>query len=286
MKNKFTLYDIALKNIKSRVYRNGIMVFFIFVLSAALFTCMVMFTSMERGIRSTSERLGADIVAVPARYFSSIENALFTGEPCTVYFDKEWTERLEEVEGVETASSQLFLATLNSECCESQAQLIAFDENSDFVIKPWINKSIEKNLTENEVVVGSSIGLEEGEKVKYYGIEFEVAGVLDESGMGYDHSAFVNYDGAERIINSESAKNFLTVQNDDFISMVNIKLKDGYDAEQISSIISDKYDEIAVYTANKMLGSVENSVNGFSVYIKILSIVLIILSIIAFMIIF
>lgn len=146
MNRKLTVFDIAWKNVKSRVYRSGVMIFFIFALAATLFTCMVMITSMESGIESTSKRLGSDIVVVPARYYSSIENALFTGEPCTVYFDKAWEKRLEEVEGVETTSSQLFLATLGAECCDSLAQLIAFDEEDDFVISPWIKEKTNKNL--------------------------------------------------------------------------------------------------------------------------------------------
>lgn len=286
MKRKLTIFDIALKNVKSRVYRSGIMMFFIFVLSATLFTCMVMLTSMESGVESTKERLGADIVVVPEGYYSSIENALFTGEPCTVYFDKAWEERLEETWGVESASSQLFLATLGTDCCESVSQLIAFNEEDDFVVSPWIKAKTAKNLDENEVVVGSSLGFKEGQKVSYYGMDFTVAGVLDESGMGYDHSVFVNTGGAGRIIESKSAKSFLTVHNEDFISMVNIKVKNGYDIEEVSKAIAEANEGVAVYTANKMLGSIEKSVNGFSIYSKVISVILVILSTIAVMSIF
>ena len=190
MSNRFTTVQaslyIAWKNIKYRIYRSGIMMFFMFVLAVVLFVGMVMLSSMENGIASTTKRLGADLVVVPAKYFSSIENALFTGEPCTVYFDKEWTARLQDVEGVERASSELFLATLNADCCQTRAQLIAFDEDHDFVITPWIQEKTEKNLSEHSLVVGCNLGLETGETVTYYGTEFIVAGVLDESGMGYD----------------------------------------------------------------------------------------------------
>ncbi|MBQ7943743.1 MAG: ABC transporter permease [Lachnospiraceae bacterium] len=281
MKNKLTVFDIAWKNVKSRAYRTGVMTLFIFVLAATLFTCMVMLTSMENGIESTSKRLGADIVVVPARYYSSIENALFTGEPCTVYFDKSWVERLEEVEGVESTSSQLFLATLGAECCESLTQLIAFDEADDFVVSPWIKENTAKSMTDSEVVVGCDLGLHEGEEVTYYGVDFTVAGVLEQSGMGYDHTVFVNLDGARRIIQSESAKNFLTIQNDDFISMVNLKVKDGYDIEAVSNAIATKYEDIAVYITSKMLGNVEKDMKGFSTYCKILSVILVLLSTIA-----
>lgn len=281
-----TIFEIAWKNVKSRGYRTGVMTFFIFVLAATLFTCMVILTGMECGVESTSKRLGADIVVVPARYYSSIENALFTGEPCTVYFDKAWEERLEEVEGVEATSSQLFLATLGSECCESLAQLIALNETDDFVVQPWIKEKTNKKLAENEVVVGSDVGVNEGEKVSYYGVDFTVAGVLDESGMGYDHSVFINFDGARRVMNSENARNFLTIQNDEFISMVNVKVKDGYDIEEVGNAMAAKYEEIAVYTTNKMLDGVEKSVNGFAVYCKVLSAILIFLSTIAVMSIF
>lgn len=286
MKSRLSLLDIAWRNVKSRIYRSGIMIFFIFVLAATLFTCMVMIRSMESGIESTSKRLGADIVVVPARYYSSIENALFTGTPCTVYFDKAWEARLEEVEGVESASSQLFLATMGTECCESLSQLIAFDEKDDFVVNPWIKENTGKNLSANNIVVGSDVGLTEGENVTYYGVDFTVAGVLDKSGMGYDHSVFLNFDGARRIINAESAKSFLAIQTQDNISMVNIKVTDGYDIEEIGNAIASKYQDVAVYTTNKMLGNIEKSVSGFAIYSKIISVILVILSTIAVMSIF
>lgn len=284
MRNKFILSNIAWKNVTSRLSRSAIMTLFVFVLSASLFTCTVLLNNMNRGLESTSERLGADIVVVPEEYFSSIENALFTGKPCTVYFDKEWAEVLGEVEGIESASSQLFLASLSSECCGSKSQLIAFDEDSDFVIRPWF--SAETTLTENDVVAGCDAGLSKGDTVTYYGMEFTVAEVLDKSGMGYDDSIFMNYDGARRIISSDRAKNFLSVQNEDFISMVNLKVKDAYDAEKVSNTIAQKYDGIAVYTSSQLLENAEKSVRGFTVYSRILSTILIVLSTIAIMSIF
>lgn len=286
MGGRFLLFDIAKKNVKSRPYRSGIMALFVFVLSASLFASTLLLTNMNRGLESTSRRLGADLAVVPSGYFSSIENALFTGKPCTVYFEKEWEQRLEAVEGVESASSQLFLATLNAECCEAESQLIAFDAEKDFVILPWLSRETDQALTERDVAVGCGIGLEKGDTVTYYGVEFTVAAVLDKSGMGYDHSAFINFDGAKRIIESESAGNFLMVQNDDFISMVNLKVREGYDAEAVSRSIGQEYGDIAVYTSSKLLGNVEKSVRGFGVYSRILGVALILLSTIAVMSIF
>ncbi|MGN0687896.1 MAG: ABC transporter permease [Oscillospiraceae bacterium] len=284
MHSKFILCEIALKNVKSRLYRSGLIALFVFVLSASLFACTVLLSNMNRGLESTSERLGADIVVVPEDYFSSIENALFTGNPCTVYFDRKWAEILRETDGIEAASSQLFLATLNSECCESLAQLIAFDEDNDFVIRPWL--STETALSENEAAVGCDIGLAKGETVTYYGTEFTVAEVLDKSGMGYDNSVFISYDGAKRIIGSESARNFLSVQSDDFISMVNLKVKDGYDAETVSNAIAKQYDGVAVYTSDKLLENAEKSIRSFTGYSNVLLTVLFVLSTISIMSIF
>ena len=284
MRDKFVLGGIARRNIKSRIYRSLLMTLFVFVLSVSLFTCTVLLGSMKHGLESTSERLGADIVVVPEEYFSSIEDALFLGKPCTVYFDKEWTQWLGEIEGVESASSQLFLATLNSDCCESEAQLIAFDGENDFVVTPWLNTGT--TLAADEAAVGCDIGLKKGDSVTYYGAEFTVAEVLDKSGMGYDDSVFISYEGAGRLIGSESAKNFLTVQNNDFISMVNLKVRDGYSAEDVSRAIANLYDGIAVYTAGKLLENAEESVKSFTSYSGVLSAVLIVLSVLAIMSIF
>lgn len=282
MRNGLTMWHIAYRNVKCNVYRTSVMILFIFVLTAGLFSSMVILTSLESGIKSTSERLGADIVVVPANYYSSIEDALFTGEPCTVYFEKAWVERMEEIEGMESVSSQLFLSSLGEECCESLIQLIAFDEE-DFVISPWIRENTNKKITQYEVMAGSKCGLTKGQQVSYYGVAFTVAGVLEYSGMGYDYSIFLSFDGARRMLDSEAARNFLTVQSDEVVSMINLKVKDGYEIEEVSSNIAAKYPEIAVYTTNKMFGHIEKNIRVFSSYSKIITVLLAFLCMIAVM---
>lgn len=285
MLSRLTIWNIAWKNVKSRTDRACVIIVFCFVLSASLFMGQIMLNCMESGLKSTSERLGADIVVVPANYYSSIENALFVGEPCTVYFDKEWLERLKEIEGIEEISSQLFLASLGSECCETLTQLIAFDEK-DFVISPWINKNTSKEITQYEAVAGNRCGLKQGQKVNYYGVEFTIKDILEDTGMGYDYSIFFNYDGAKRMLSSESAQNFLSVSDENMISMINIKVKEGYDIEDVSNDIAMRYSEIAVYTTDKMLQTVEDRINSFLIYSNVMSFILGFLSIVAMMSIF
>ena len=133
-------FKIAYCNVKYRFFRSVMMMFFVFILSFTTYTFSSVSYSTKNGLESLSKRLGADIAVVPGRYTHLVENALFRGEPCTIYFENRWVEKIKGIEGIKQVSPQLFIATLNgADCCMGQSvQLIGFDPATDFVIQPWI----------------------------------------------------------------------------------------------------------------------------------------------------
>ena len=93
---------------------------------------------MRQGIKSTTERAGADIIVVPDEGTEDIRDSLFAGKPCSVFFDRSMKEAVEQVEGVERVSGQMYVGTLSASCCSLPVQMIAFDPETDFVVQPWL----------------------------------------------------------------------------------------------------------------------------------------------------
>ena len=117
--------------------------------------------------------MGADIIVIPNGYEEDLKTAMFTGKACTIYFEGNWAEKLSSVEGVKKASPQLYLATMtDSLCCVGGNQLIAYDEDTDFVVKSWLNE--DGKLKKDEVIVGSDLIVGQDGMVKYFNYPLKV----------------------------------------------------------------------------------------------------------------
>ena len=85
--NNLSLFNIARMNLKRQPIRTAFLSFLIFSLSFVLFFGTFLMKSLNCGLSSLSDRLGADIIVVPQGYDTKIEGALLRGEPNTFYFD-------------------------------------------------------------------------------------------------------------------------------------------------------------------------------------------------------
>ena len=84
--------------------------------------------------------------------------------------------------GVAQASGQLFISSLDAQCCTVKVQLIGIDQESDFVVAPWLRTQVERPLVGNEVIVGDYIFGQIGSKIKFYDQEFTIVGRLEPTG--------------------------------------------------------------------------------------------------------
>ena len=93
-----TLFSIAKMNIKRQSVRTFFLGLLIFILAFVLFSGTFLVKSLNVGLSSLSNRLGADIIVVPQGYDGKIEGALLRGEPNTFYFDIEAVDRIKKIE--------------------------------------------------------------------------------------------------------------------------------------------------------------------------------------------
>lgn len=264
-----SLYRIAFRNLRYQSFKTTILFLLVFTMTAALCSSKLLIASMEAGMQKTCEKIGADLIVVPDKYVDTVQNALFEGKACTVNFSKEWVERIQEIEGIEAISYQLFLATLSVGCCDGDNQLIAIEPESDFVVRAWLEKEGKTALKEGEIITGSALGKEEGETVRYYGREFLIKAVLEETGMGYDNSAFITYQDAYEIASDPMyTGTFPFTAEEERVSGILIKVKDGYSSSEIEESIKAAYgqDEIAVYSAGELTAVLAKQFEAYQIY--------------------
>ncbi|SEK67051.1 ABC transporter permease [Ruminococcus albus] len=257
------LKTLPLKNLRKKPFRTGALVLIAALMTIALFGGSVAAASMKNGLDSLEQRLGADIIVVPedAEAKVELENILLQGTPGYFYMDKSIEEQIASIEGVELTSPQYFLVSANAECCSVQVQIIGFDEDSDFSIKPWLKQCYDGKLGENEIIVGSSLSTKVGHTLKLYGVDCKAVGKLDATGTGLDTAIYTTPETVRTLIKASMEKGIgvLSKQSpDDVISSVYIKVKDGYDISQVVGEINLRVDGVeAVRTRSMITGTAD-----------------------------
>lgn len=279
---------ISVSNLKYRKVRSLFLILFVVIQSFSLFTNIFLMNSMKSGIENVTQRMGADIIVTANKYSEDLEKSLFMGEPSTMYFDKGWIDKLSAIKNIDKISSQFYIQTMESTCCDEPVQLIAFDPKTDFVIKPWL-KGSHGELEKGEVVVGYNVSSKPGDTITFYNTKFNVVDKLDKTSTGNDNSVFMSYETAYELKNSEVANDNLKLNDmENTISMVLLDVNDEYSNERLAFDINTKFDEenITAYTSNSLFSGIINKIKQFSVYSTVFSFLLFIVTAMAIICIF
>ena len=197
-----TVPGLAVRNLRHRRVRTMFLAALVLILSAALFTSRVLTESMKTCIDKTVDRIGADVIVAPGEYESDLSDSLFSGGLCSFYFEKSLMDQVKKTDGIDKISPQLYIASLDAACCSVPVQIVAFEPESDFIVQPWMSGSNVSELKKGQTVVGSKITAKAGDKISFFGQEYEVAGKLEETGTSYDNCAFMNFETAYTLFDS------------------------------------------------------------------------------------
>jgi putative ABC transport system permease protein len=117
MTKEFTLFSLALRNLKRKPLRSGILIVAIGLLVSVLVFALSFVKRVDSGIKITSDRLGADLLIVPTGSRGFAEDVLLESKVKTFYMDKGIIGRVKEIEGRER-TDQIYLATITGACCD------------------------------------------------------------------------------------------------------------------------------------------------------------------------
>lgn len=219
-------FSPVFRNLTRKPGRTTALVLLTAFLALSLFGGTVVVSSLRSGLDSMENRLGADIIIVPAEAESkaSMKNMLLQGTIGTFYMDASSLEKARETEGVEKASAQIFLSSMKADCCSVKVQIIGFDPENDFVVQPWIAESFNRPLEDMEVVVGCRVGTDVGDKFRIYDRNCRVAAKLASTGTGLDTAVYCNMNTIHTLLQAAEEKG------------VTHKIDSGNDAEVVSAI--------------------------------------------------
>ena len=247
MPERFTLSSLAIRNLRRRPLRTTILVAALTLMVASLVFALSFVMRVNASIQLTAERLGADLLIVPTGARGAAEDILVESHVRSFYMDKAILERVRKVAGIDKLSPQTYLVSLIGMCCSvPESMVVAFNQETDFIVKPWLKKKLGRNLQKGEAIVGEesafniSLGLIEME-TKLFGNAFKMVGVLDKTGSGLDTAIFISDENIEDIIKNSEAK-----IKADQISVIFAKLEKGANAYKVMSEIENNIVEVDV----------------------------------------
>ena len=266
---------IPFLNLVRKPGRTIFLVFLTALLSLSVFGGALVESSLRQGLAGLESRLGADIILVPSSAQSkvSFENMLLQGTSGAFYMKKENLDRVWEVEGVEKAAAQTFLASLKADCCSVKIQIIGFDPDTDFFVQPWIEESYGNTLQKYDVVVGSKVGTQVGQTLRIYDVPCPVKSRLAATGTGLDTAVYCGMDTMKELLQAAEDKGVshkITSEDDDLISAVYIKVKEGYDIGKVNSAVQGHTRKASAIRTRSMITDVSGSLSGIAVTIRVL----------------
>lgn len=229
---------IASANLAQKPFRSLSLALVVAIFAFMLFAGSMISANLQSGISSLSARMGADLLVVPQGSGKKMESVLLRAEPSTFYIDESVLDVVKDIPTVAQASGQLFISSLDAQCCTVKVQLIGIDQSTDFVVEPWLRKAVDRPLTGNEVIVGDYIFGEIGSEIMFYNQKFTIVGRLEPSGMGFDSSVFMSMEAARRIAHIASPD--MGNKVDKAYSSILVRVKPGVDPISISDEVLDR----------------------------------------------
>ena len=276
---------IPLRNILKNKGRSISLILITAFLVFSMFGGWAVINSLKNGMESLEARLGADVIVVPdsAKSKTDLEAMLLQGTPGYFYMNKSVLDKIAQTEGVELVSPQYFLASAKAGCCSVAVQIIGFDPDTDFTIKPWIQSKYKDNLELYDVVIGADINSYVGSEILLYNTNCKVVAKLDATGTALDTAIYTNADTVKKLIVSANDQGINVLSDnspDNVISSVYIKVMDGYDPQAVTDDINIHVRRVQAVRTKNMLTGISDSLSAVSSAVTVLIVVIWVLSVV------
>ncbi len=278
---------VALKNLRRKLTRTWLLFAIVTVVSCTLFSATLFLKSINNALMIGTYRLGADILVVPESAQDKAKSALLSGEPTQFLMDRAILDRVRAIDGVKSATPQLFIKPTSFTCCFNvDVFLIAFDPETDFTVKPWLEKNLSRKLGLNEIITGRSVPVITGDKIPFFGTTFTIAGTMEPTGMDFfDRAVFMSLDAAYRMAENSKTKALQPIEiGRDQISTVLVQVQDDFTPDRAAIRIEHDISGVKALVSDTIISTVRKQLSGLIRAILIISVILwfIVLLIMAF----
>lgn len=253
------LFRLAWRNANENAFRKWAVMICSGLLAGFAIGATIVIGGAQRSLDLALQRLGADIIAVSEGSENLMENAYLMGVPARTWMPRDTADQIAQIPGVEAVSPQFFLSTLRGAVCCAVPEmfLIAYDPETDFTLKPWLENHLEDGLEMGEAVGGSLIFVpKDPGTILIYGYEIKLAGNLAPTGTGIDRSMFFTFETAYDIAENST---FLAVEEmeipADSISAAMIKIEPGADIHSVALAIEEALPRVAAVESNNLFHS-------------------------------
>ena len=278
---------VALKNLKRKLTRTWLLFAIVAVVSCTLFAATLFLKSINNALMIGTYRLGADILVVPESAENKAKSALLSGEPTQFLMDRSILDKVKAIDGVKNATPQLFIKPTSFTCCFNvDVFLVAFDPESDFTVKPWLEKNLNRKLGINEIITGRAVPIIAGDAIPFFGTTFRVAGTMESTGMDFfDRAVFMSLDTAYMMAENSKTRAMQPLEvGRDKISTVLVQVKDDFTPDRVAIRIEHDIPGVKALVSDTVISTVRKQLSGLIHAILIISIILwfIVLLIMAF----
>src|SRR5512147_2375679 len=278
---------VALRNLKRKPTRTWLLFAIVAVVSCTLFSATLFLKSINNALRIGTYRLGADILVVPESAETKAKSALLSGEPTHFLMDRSILDRVKAVDGVKNATPQLFIKPTSFTCCFNvDVFLVAFDPNTDFTVKPWLEKNLNRGLGRNEIITGRSVPVIVGDRIPFFGTTFTVAGTMEPTGMDFfDRAVFMSLEAAYAMAEASKTAALQPLEiGQDEISTVLVQVRDDITPDRAAIRIEHAVNGVKALVSDTVISTVRRQLAGLMQAILAISAILwfIVLLIMAF----
>lgn len=267
--------SLSISNLRRKPVRTAALVLLTAFLSFAVFGGSLLVCGLRNGLSSYRSRLGADIVVIPnsARSKGTLDSILLQGIPGYFYMDSSVLDKVREIEGVEAAAPQFYLASASAGCCSVAVQIIGFDPDSDFSIQPWIRENYSGDISDGDIIVGSNITVPANRILSFYNTDCHIAAQLASTGSGLDNAVYANMNTIRQMMSNAKELGFDyfdSVPENKAISSVMIKVMDGYDIDSVTNDINIHIRRVEATRSQNMISGIANGLSKVSSVIGVL----------------
>lgn len=208
---------------------------------------------------------------VPIKVGSQSTSSLYTSEPSDEYINMEDLEFILGDSSIEQITYQFFTHTIEDSCCTigEETRIVGFDQNTDFILKPWLEQNGLNKLNTNQVIIGKDINYILGQKMSILKKEFNIVGTLYETGSGLDNTIFMDIESA-RILAKSNFKNSLfdSGKANNLISSAFIKVKSGVNIDDFITNINISQNKVIAISKSASITQIKSQIQGI-LYIAI-----------------